>query len=94
MTPDLADALGAFRQFNYETIYHREESRKQARDVIDMLRTLVDHYIASPHLIPPDENGVGDVQHAVTYVGGMTDRFACKQALLFGYPEHKLPRAI
>jgi len=94
MTPDVADALAAFRQFNYETIYYRDDSRKQARDVIDMLRTLVDHYIASPHLIPPDENGVGDVQHAVTYVGGMTDRFACKQALLIGYPEHKLPRSI
>jgi len=94
MTPDIADALAAFRQFNYETIYHREDSRKQARDVIDMLRTLVDHYIAAPHLIPADESGVGDVQHAVTYVGGMTDRFACKQAVLIGYPHDKLPRGI
>jgi len=59
-----------------------------------MLRTLVDHYIAAPHLIPADESGVGDVQHAVTYVGGMTDRFACKQAVLIGYPHDKLPRGI
>jgi dGTPase len=94
MTPDIADALASFRQFNYEAIYHRDESQKQARDVINMLRSLVDHYIAAPHLIPSDENGFGDVQHAVTYVGGMTDRFACKQALLIGYPRDKLPHGI
>ena len=101
MVPDTADALAAFRRFNYESIYHRPESRAQAQSVIDMLRALVDHYIGNPHLLPahadsPFDAGSRMAAHeAVAYVGGMTDRFACAQAVsLLGYPTHKLPQGI
>ena len=101
MVPDTADALAAFRRFNYEAIYHRAESRAQAQSVIDMLRALVDHYVAHPHLLPahaesPFDAGSRTAAHeAVAYVGGMTDRFACRQAvLLLDYPEARLPQGI
>jgi dGTPase len=101
MTPDAAEALALFRRFNYDAIYHRAASRAQAQSVIDMLRPLVEHYIAHPQLLPAfelnpfDANSKTAAHEAVTYVGGMTDRFACKQAVqLLHFPTHKLPQGI
>jgi dGTPase len=101
MVPDTAEALALFRQFNYERIYHREESRAQAQSVIDMLRALVDHYIQHPQLLPSfadtpcDPQSATATHEAVSYVGGMTDRFACRQAvILLDYPRHRLPQGI
>ncbi len=101
MVPEIAEALAQFRRFNYETIYHRPASQAQARSVIDLLRSLVDHYIATPRLLPEwsvtpfDPHSTEAINAAVTYVGGMTDRFACRQALeLLQYPSHKLPQGI
>lgn len=101
MTPDAAEALALFRRFNYDAIYHRAASRAQAQSVIDMLRPLVEHYIAFPQLLPAFEVSPFDAHtttaahEAVTYVGGMTDRFACKQAVqLLDFPTHKLPQGI
>jgi dGTPase len=101
MVPEVAEALAEFRRFNYDTIYHRAESRVQAQSVIDMLRPLVEHYIAHPMLLPTwhdtpfDPNTVTASREAVNYVGGMTDRYACKQAVeLLHYPVHKLPQGI
>lgn len=101
MVPDIAEALALFRQFNYDSIYHRAASRAQAQSVVDLLRALVDHYIAHPTLLPSFANNPFDAgssqaaNEAVTYVGGMTDRFACKQAvLLLDYPVQKLPQGI
>ena len=66
-----------------------------------MLRSLVDHYLLRPSLLPshaddPFDAGSERAAHeAVTYVGGMTDRFACEQAvMLLDYPEDRLPRGI
>jgi dGTPase len=101
MTPDAAEALALFRRFNYDAIYHRAASRAQAHSVIDMLRPLVEHYIAFPQLLPAfdvnpfDAHTTTAAHEAVTYVGGMTDRFACKQAVqLLHFPTHKLPQGI
>ena len=101
MVPDTAEALATFRRFNYDSIYHRPESRAQATAVIDMLRALVDAYVASPHLLPGHTDGSlvpgsTEAAHAaVAYVGGMTDRFACRQAVtLLDYPASRLPQGI
>lgn len=101
MVPDSAQALAEFRRFNYERIYQRPESRAQATAVIDMLRALVDHYLVHPEAIPAHAEDPFDagteraVREVVTYVGGMTDRYACEQAVrLIGYPESRLPRGI
>ncbi|MGH8904148.1 MAG: HD domain-containing protein [Egibacteraceae bacterium] len=71
MAEDFAECLAAFRAFNYERIYCRPASTAQARAVVRLLRALVEHFV---------EQGQ-DVREAVTYVGGMTDRFACETAL-------------
>jgi len=104
MTADVADALASFRKFNYEHIYMRDASRAQAKSVIDLLRALVEHYSAHPHLMGasnsstgqiPSNNSTQAVHDAVTYVGGMTDRFACRQgAALLGWGPSRLPQGI
>ena len=97
-----AEALAAFRTFNYNAIYLRDDSRHQAASVISMLRALVEFYAGHPDLLPDVASGhvtlaTNDdaVFHAVAYVAGMTDRYACRRALtLLDWPLEQLPRGI
>ena len=99
MTSDAAEALAAFRRFNYDNVYLRPASQAQATSVIALLQALVEHYAAKPHLLPDVADldaGSDDALHqAVAYVGGMTDRFACRQAVaLLGWSTDRLPQGI
>nr|WP_041298237.1 HD domain-containing protein [Ilumatobacter coccineus] len=98
MTPDIAEALAAFRSFNYEHVYLRPASTQQADAVIALLRALVEHYADRPHAIPSAtaRAALGDgvpldlieagsqesITAAVAYVAGMTDRYACERGLV------------
>jgi dGTPase len=94
MTVPEAEALGEFRRFNYERVYLRPASRRQAAAVIELLRALVEHYAVHPALLP-DGGGDDPLQAAVTYVGGMTDRFACRAALReLDWDPSRLPRSV
>jgi dGTPase len=94
MSDQMGDALAALRRFNHERIYLRPESIAQADTVIDLLRALVDHYVSHPEDLPDGSSGCGDpLLQAVAYVDGMTDRFACSQAVsLLNWPASRLPR--
>jgi len=99
MTAPEAEALAAFRRFNYDNVYLRPESRVQAEAVIDLLQALTECYAAHPEHLPeaPDaSSGSTEMLHAsVSYVAGMTDRFACRQAMtILGWPEDRLPKGI
>jgi dGTPase len=91
---DMGDALAALRRFNHERIYLRAESIAQAQSVIALLRALVEHYLSHPQDLPDASSGGAEpLQQAVAYVDGMTDRFACAQAVaLLGWPASRLPR--
>ncbi|MEM8747887.1 MAG: HD domain-containing protein [Actinomycetota bacterium] len=52
MDADTAEALAEFRRFNYEHVYLRPASKRQAESVVSLLRALVEHYSDLPHLIP------------------------------------------
>jgi dGTPase len=104
MEEDAAEALSAFRACNYERIYLRQASVRQGEAVIQVLRALVEHFADRPHLMA-DTSGRGarDVLAgsqealvaAVTYVAGMTDRFAFRQAVaLLGWDPEKLPAGV
>jgi dGTPase len=101
MDPEHADALAAFRAFDYEHIYLRPASVQQASQVMAVLRALVEHYGDRPNLLPADRHdgfNAGSpeaLRAAVAYVAGMTDRYACQQAVaLLGWDRAKLPRGI
>ena len=104
-----AAALAALRSFNYERIYTRPEAIAQSESVVRVLRALVEHFVARPGELPDDFRpdalaaaGVldagaadADVRAAVTYVGGMTDRFAFRTAIReLGWDPTTLPRGI
>ena len=93
-----ASALATLRQFNYERIYTRPESVAQSDAVIEVLHGLVEHYAARPAGMPPEYLDLAEadaVRAAVTYVGGMTDRYAFDQAVaLLGWDPDRLPRGI
>lgn len=103
MTEPLAEALGQFRRFNYDHIYMRPASVEQSRSVIRVLRALVEHHADRPNnLADPDGSGGGvepgsaeALRRAVTYVGGMTDRFAFDEArVVLGWRSTDLPVGI
>jgi dGTPase len=109
MLPDIAEALAEFRRFNYQHVYLRPASQKQAAAVVSLLRALVEYYSDRPHLVPAQtatvalgDEGLGieagstaALRVAVAYVAGMTDRFACQQGLAhLAWDPAKLPRGI
>jgi dGTPase len=97
MPTELAEALAAFRAFNYERIYLRPASRAQGSAVVGVLRFLVERFGAKPELLPEgrdaglEPNTAEAYRRSVAYVGGMTDRFACDMALHCGWPVERLP---
>lgn len=102
MSEPVAEALAAFRRFNYEKIYNREESLRQGLDVAKMLRALVQYYVETPQLVPDaSSTTLAPLDHdeaafgAVSYVAGMTDRFAVRQVLKhLGWDKSRLPQGI
>ena len=104
MTESAAAALQAFREFNFERIYLRPASRRQAERVIALLRGLVEHFADVPSRIPSGATGVrrdlvvGSEEAAsvaVRYVSGMTDRFALALGVeLLGWRPDDLPRGV
>jgi dGTPase len=102
MREELADALAAFRQGNYEQIYFRPASVTQGTTVVTMLRGLVEHFADQPNRIPGAGPGGGiaggsaaAVRAAVAYVAGMTDRYAMTCAVAdLGWDRRRLPRGI
>ena len=100
MVESIADALAEFRRFNYEHVYLRPASRAQADAVIGLLRALVEHYADRPNLLPDAhalDAGSSDAfrrSPSATWAG-MTDRYACRQAVaLLGWSREQLPAGI
>jgi len=109
MRPECATALAALREFNYERIYTRPSSVAQGRSVIAILSALVEYFAENPARVPSPPpaalhpgggaSAEGDrsraLRSAITYVSGMTDRFAFNAAVeLLGWPRERLPRGI
>ena len=104
MRADLAEALAALRAFNYEHIYLRPASVAQADAVVAVLQALVDHFADRPNTLPagagPRDLGLTAgsaeaLRAAVTYVAGMTDRFAFQSAVAhLGWDPARLPAGI
>jgi len=99
LRPAEADALAAFRSFNYDYIYLRPDARAQAATVIELLQQLTEWFIARPAAI-----GSGSVHpagsdeaaaDAVRWVSGMTDRFALDLAVKhLDWRPTDLPRSV
>jgi dGTPase len=92
-----AEALAAFRAFNFERIYLRPDSVDQAKRVIELLRALTDWFIARPTELglDPGSRESEVLATAVQHVSGMTDRYALNLAVEhLGWDPVKLPRGV
>ncbi len=99
MMPETAEALAAFRAFNYSQIYLRPASRAQGTAVVALLRALVEYYADRPNGLPQAESLTAGspeaLRAAVSWVAGMTDRFACRQGIaVLGWERDRLPKGI
>lgn len=90
-----ADALAAFRAFNYERIYLRPAAQEQARRVVAVIQALTEHFAEqprTPELAPSSDHAMAE---AVRYVSGMTDRFALDLAVSrLGWDTAALPQGV
>ncbi len=91
-----AAALAELRSFNYRYIYTRPDAVAQSDAVIKVISALVEHFAEHPEGLAERENlPENPLRAAVTYVAGMTDRFAFDTATrLLNWPASELPRGI
>lgn len=91
-----AEALAAFRAFNFDRIYLRRESVAQAERVIELLRALTEWFVVHPGAMSDEDDAPDDpLAAAVHHVSGMTDRYALRMAVdHLGWDPAKLPRGV
>jgi dGTPase len=70
--------MNDLRTFMFEHVYQSEEQRRRQLDAVEVLRDLMDHYIANPDEIPDTyrQDAAPINRQAADYVAGMTDRYA------------------
>ncbi|MBA3527714.1 MAG: HD domain-containing protein [Propionibacteriaceae bacterium] len=99
MASPQAAALAALRAFNYERIYVRPASLAQSSAVVEVLQALVEFFLERPDAlsepVQAEPGSEAAVRAAVTYVAGMTDRYAFNTAVAaLGWDPHRLPQGI
>ena len=80
MEPEMRAAMNDFRDFMFERVYLRPESRRQADKAIRLLRNLVDYFLEHPDEMPESyrQRELPVVEQVIDVVAGMTDRYALR----------------
>jgi dGTPase len=80
MEPEIREAMNHFRDFMFERVYLRPESRRQAEKAIRLLRNLVDYFLENPDEMPESyrHRELPVVEQVIDVVAGMTDRYALR----------------
>ena len=80
MAPEVLETMQVLRDFMFERVYLRPESRPQQLRAIAVIRDLVDHFIEHPQDVPDSYrvDDADDIERAIDYVSGMTDRYALR----------------
>jgi dGTPase len=64
----------------FEKVYIREETKKERLNAKNIIEKLVLSFEKDPSLLPLKyQNNQSDIENAVDYVAGMTDRYAIKK---------------
>jgi dGTPase len=80
MEPAELEVMHELRTWMFDNVYLRPEARAQAERAVKVIQDLVEWYADRPDEIPgayrlPDST---DLQAAVDYVAGMSDKFAIR----------------
>jgi dGTPase len=88
---DAGRAMSRLRDFMFERVYLGPAVRAEHAKIANVVRTLFDHYVEHPELLPPlrgrpDEDE--DLARRVTdYVAGMTDRYCISEYSRLAVPQ-------
>jgi dGTPase len=78
MAPEPLEAMHELRAFMFQRVYGSEVAAGQKHVAIDVIRRLVEHYLAHPEQIPASyrDTEADTMTQVVDHVTGMTDRYA------------------
>ena len=83
MSPEVADASEALRDFLFARVYHDEGRRREEERCDRLISCLFEHYAAHPGQLPTEYLEIsyieGPERAACDFVGCMTDRYAIDQ---------------
>jgi dGTPase len=87
--PNAGPAMAQLREFMFKRVYLGSAVRAEHARIINVVRTLFEHYADHPELLPDDGGAAGaDLAERVTdYVAGMTDRYCIR-----AYTDLEVPR--
>jgi dGTPase len=83
-----AHAMATLREFMFEHVYLGQAARREHSKIETVIRTLFDHYCATPEALPRSADGLDLATRVTDYISGMTDRFCIRT-----YEELAVPRA-
>ncbi|MCJ7832249.1 MAG: deoxyguanosinetriphosphate triphosphohydrolase, partial [Actinobacteria bacterium] len=80
MSPQIFVALDTLRDFMFDNVYLRADSRKEQEKAVELIRALFAYYLEHPEEVPQEYNRApGDLPTRVAdFVSGMTDRYALR----------------
>ncbi len=80
MDNEILECMNELRDFMFEKVYLREETMEERIKAKEIVEKLVLNFEKNPALLPKQYKGKQtDLENAVDYVAGMTDRFALKE---------------
>ena len=70
--------MGELRDFMFERVYLRPDAESQRQKAMSVIEDLVVHFSNHPNEVPDSFTtpSADDLDRAIDYVAGMTDRFA------------------
>jgi dGTPase len=89
--PEAGPAMSQLREFMFERVYLGPAVRAEHAKIEVVLRTLFEHYVEHPELLPllrGRADADGDLARAVTdYIAGMTDRYCISEYTRLAVPQ-------
>ena len=80
MDDEILNIMNNLREFMFEKVYLRDETKKERAEAKKVVEKLVINFKNNPNLLPEQYRTTqSELENAVDYVAGMTDRFALKE---------------
>ena len=80
LSPEVFAALDELRDFMFQEVYLRPDSRGEHEKAVKLIRDLFAHYLEHPDELPAEyHRAPGDLPtHVADHIAGMTDRYALR----------------
>ena len=80
MDKEILECMNELREFMFQKVYLREETREERINAKNIIEKLVLTFEKDPSLLPKNyKNDQTNLENAIDYVAGMTDRYAIKK---------------